>query len=298
MKSPTSHLFGGSPRAQITRGDSGFGTWEMATRAPHPELQAFVLGYMGLKSRIDLARERHLPSGEVELLLNLGQPFRVLHPASGRHWTTHRGAAVIGVHDSYVLTEETGAQHVVVVRLRPAGAHILFDLPMHELANGFVELDEVNYEIARMLPVELYADDWDKRFSTLDSIIAERIDRVRAQALRTAWAWQKLWDADGLLSIRSLANEAGCSQKHLIAQFRDYVGIPPKAVARVMRFNRAIKSIERGGPVDWVQLALDCGYYDHSHFIRDFNAFAGCTPTELLQSVAGPSLRADHPGGR
>ncbi len=175
----------------------------MATRTPHPQLRAFVLGYIGLKSRIDLSCERHLPSGEVELLLNLGTPYRVRHPASGRHWATHRGAAVIGVHDSCVLTEETGEQHVIVLRLRPTGAHILFDVPMHELANGFVELDEVNPEIARMLPAELYAADWDKRFAILDSIIAERIGHVRTQASRTAWAWQKLCDTDGLLSIRS-----------------------------------------------------------------------------------------------
>ncbi len=257
-----------------------------------------MLGYLGVKSKIELARERHLPSGEVELLLNLGNPYRVQHPSLASSWTTHHGAAVIGVHDAYVITEETGAQHVLVVRLRPAGAHILFDVPTHELANGFVELDEVNPEIARCLPLELYDADWETRFSIMDSIIARRLDRVRAQALRTAWAWQKLRDTDGLLSIRSLANEAGCSQKHLIAQFRDYVGMPPKVVARLIRFNRAIKSIERGRLTDWVRLALDCGYYDQAHFVRDFRAFAGCTPTELSQSVAGPSFRVDHGAGR
>ncbi len=257
-----------------------------------------MLGYLGLNSRTELARERHLPSGEVELLLNLGSPYRIQHPALASSWTTHRGAAVIGVHDTHVISKETGAQHVLVVRLKPAGAHILFDVPMHELANGFVELDEVNPEIKRWLPAELYNSDWEARFSIIDSIVAQRLDRSRAQALRTAWAWQKLRDADGILSIRSLANEAGCSQKHLIAQFRDYVGIPPKAVARLMRFNRAVKSIERGGPPDWVRLALDCGYYDQAHFVRDFKAFAGCTPTEFSQSVVGQSFRADNAAAR
>ena len=290
----TPHSSGSSLRPQITRGDSSFGTWEVVTRAPHPQLSAFVLGYLGLKSRIDFTRERHLPSGEVELLMNLGSPYSVQHPAMASSWTTYRGAAVIGVHDTHVITEETGAQHVLVVRLRPAGAHILFDVPMHELANGFIELEEVNPEIARCLPSELYDTDWQTRFLIMDSIIARRMGRVRAKALRTAWAWERLREADGLLGIRSLANAAGCSQKHLIAQFHDYVGMPPKAVARIIRFNRAVKSIEREGPLDWVRLALDCGYYDQAHFVRDFKAFAGCTPTELSHSAVGPSFRADH----
>src|SRR5438067_1312763 len=98
-----------------------------------------MLGYLGVQSRIELARERHLPSGEVELLINLGDPYKVLR-SNGSNWATHREAAVIGVHDRYVLTEGTGTQHVLVVRLQPPAAHMLFDAPMHELANGFLEL--------------------------------------------------------------------------------------------------------------------------------------------------------------
>lgn len=287
------------PPTHLTLGHSGDDAWEVAARAPHPQLNAVVLGYVGLKGTIDLARERHLPSGEIEVLINLGDPYRVLQPSSGSVWTTHRGAAVIGVHDSCVLSEQTGAQFVLVVRLRPTGAHTLFDTPMHELANRFVQLDGLSPELARSLPSRLYdAPDWDTRFSIVDSIVAGRLDKVRTQASRTAWAWEKLRDADGLVSIRSLASEAGCSQKHLIAQFGDWVGVAPKVAARVIRFNRAVRLMQRGDSLDLAQIALECGYFDQSHFNRDFKAFAGCTPVELSHSIAGPRFRANEAAAR
>lgn len=288
------------PPTQVIRDRSGFGSWEIATRAPHPRLAAFVLGYLGFKSRIELPRERHLPSGEAELLINLGSPYRVMDPGDGAGWSTYRSAAVIGVHDHPVISAETGAQNVLVLRLRPPGAHILFDAPMHELANRFIEFEEVNPGLARDLPSRLYdARDWETRFAIMDCVIARRAERNRPQASRTAWAWRKLDESAGAISIGSLASESGCSPKHLIAQFREYVGLPPKTAARVLRFNRALKIIERGGALDWAQIALACGYYDQAHFIRDFRVFARCTPAELANSMVGPSIRAeDTPAGR
>ena len=64
-----------------------------------------MLGYLGINSRVDLVREKHLPSGECELLICLGGEFRVLDPAAPGGWTTHHGASVIGVHDRPVITE-------------------------------------------------------------------------------------------------------------------------------------------------------------------------------------------------
>jgi AraC-like DNA-binding protein len=94
--------------------------------------------------------------------------------------------------------------------------------------------------------------------------------------------WRRIVDSGGLVTIRSLVDETRWSQKHLITQFREHIGLAPKMFARVMRFGRAVERLRRRGHGSLTELALDCGYYDQSHFDRDFRAFAGVNPTELL----------------
>ena len=79
------------------------------------------------------------------------------------------------------------------------------------------------------------------------------------------------------MRIGALAEAIGCSRKHLVSQFRAQVGLPPKSVARILRFERAEKLLSRSGARP-LEVALACGYFDQSHLIRDFRELAGATP--------------------
>lgn len=64
-------------------------------------------------------------------------------------------------------------------------------------------------------------------------------------------------------------------------RFREQIGLTPKAYANIVRFNRALE-LARGPKATWAEIALDCGYYDQSHLVRDFQRFAGRAPATLL----------------
>jgi len=99
------------------------------------------------------------------------------------------------------------------------------------------------------------------------------------------WAWRRLVESRGRVSIGTLVGEVGFSQKHLITLFRDEIGLSPKTLARVLRFGGAVEIIKRDGGNRLAEIAQACGYYDQAHFSRDFRAFAGITPTELVRSL-------------
>jgi AraC-like DNA-binding protein len=84
-----------------------------------------------------------------------------------------------------------------------------------------------------------------------------------------------------------LPAELGWSRKQLAARFRDEVGLTPKTAARVLRFQALLAGLRSGGTREWVDLALECGYFDQSHLVRDVRRFTGLTPTELVGQVAG-----------
>ena len=187
-----------------------------------------------------------------------------------------------GLHDVFALTETCGAQSGLQVNLTPLGARRFLGAPMAEIANQVVSVEDVLGTAGSRLTAELRdAPGWAARFDLLDAIIARRCDAAPAVSPLAAAGWHRLGATGGRLAIGTLAAELASSRKHLIAVFRDQIGLPPKTVARVLRFQRAIRLYDGGG-ASWVDVAYACGYADQAHFIKDFRRFAGATPQAFL----------------
>jgi AraC-like DNA-binding protein len=97
------------------------------------------------------------------------------------------------------------------------------------------------------------------------------------------WVWQRLRDTHGRARIGALADELGWSRKRLVARLREQLGLPPKAAARLLRFERA-RSL--AGTMSWAELAFACGFSDQPHLIAEFRAFTGQPPETFLQDTA------------
>ncbi len=296
---------------QVTRHCSEIGEWRVVQRSAAPRLRAYVHGYLGSEGYLPAAlRERSLPSAEIAMLVNFGPPHRTLDVTDPNRSTNFHNAWVVGLHDSYQLSEAVGTRRFMVIRFTPIGAYLFLKVPMETLANRAVELDQIDLPIARRLLTRLKAaEDWESRFAVMDSLIAEGVTSARSPSAGLVWAWGKLQQTHGETEVGLLAAEIGCSRRHLIASFREHVGLPPKTVARILRFIHTVRVMNRlgrnmdndpgsrpylelpqagngyHGTVRWAEMALDCGYYDQSHFIKEFQAFAGVTPAAFLRQM-------------
>ncbi len=81
--------------------------------------------------------------------------------------------------------------------------------------------------------------------------------------------------------IGDLAGDLGWSHRRLIARYRDAVGLPPKLVARIVRFEHLTARIATEPAIDWGAAATACGYFDQAHLAREVRELADVTPTEL-----------------
>ena len=139
-------------------------------------------------------------------------------------------------------------------------------------------------------PARLYAEqlfeapDWPARFELVEAFVGARVEAARSPSPDVAWAWRRLRETGGRLSIGSLTAELGCSRRHLTARFREQIGPPPKAAARILRFRRAVALLGRDDGRRLAEIALGCGYYDQAHLNRDFRELAGTSPTAYLRS--------------
>lgn len=271
-------------RARVLRHESVLGRWEMAFADPDPRLRTVVSGYQGFAmSPTGFRRWRELPSPSVPLIVNLGPPIRVTDPrAPGSPRDV--GSFVAGLDDTYSLTEADGWMHGVEVRFTPLGAQGFAREPMSALSQRVVELEDVLGADARRLAERLHeAAGWDARFAILDEAIGARLAEGRDPPDGIEWAWRTLEETCGLIPIATLREELGWSAKRLIARFREHIGLPPKTVARLFRFTRALRLLDSGRHTRWADIAHDCGYADQAHLVREFHEFAGSPPSDFLR---------------
>jgi AraC-like DNA-binding protein len=261
---------------EISRHESPELSWEMVNREPGPGLRGFVRNYTGYMERsAEPLCRREVPSGDVTLILSPGSRLEL---PDGRHTSF-----VAALHDSHTFVTHDGYQEGIEVRLTPLGARALFGLPMHELTNRVVELDDLLGRRGEELIARLWDhDSWERRFTVLDQAMAARLDRGPRPDSELAWAWGRMRSSAGRTSVSGLAGELGWSHRRLIARFREGIGMPPKAIGRVLRFERVSRLLQRVEEPRLAEVALDCGYYDQAHLNRDFRQFAGTTPGDYL----------------
>lgn len=252
------------------------GAWATATRPPHPALAPLVArGYFGYVEAAAPPR-LEVPHAGIVVILSLGAPLAV--DDSGP-----LGSFVAGLYDRAVVTHEGDDQVGIQLDLTPLGARMLLGLPMREIARQVVPAEE-------LVPAQLTdrlrdAPGWAARFDLLDAFLLARLERATQPRPDVAFAWSRLVQTHGAVGVGQLCAELGCSRRHLSARFGDDVGLGPKAVGRILRFQRVLALLGAGdgaGARRFADIAAAGGYCDQPHLNRDFRELAGCTPSEYL----------------
>jgi AraC-like DNA-binding protein len=273
---------GAVTRAARTRGPAD--SWEIVTYTPVRWLRPYVRGLYGYAERTPgPLRRRELPSGGITVILNLGPTLYVRNPgaAAGDRFTSF----VAGLHETYAITETSGAQAGIQLNLSPLGARVLFGTPMNELAHRTLPLEDLlGGDVERLLDETAAAPDWETRTALVEAYVEARLAGAKPPTREIAWACRRIEETAGTVKIAELTAILGWSRKRMGERFRDAVGLPPKSFARLLRFERAVAQL-RAGAIGWARLAQSCGYYDQAHLIREFREFSGFPPGEFVRRM-------------
>ncbi len=231
-----------------------------------------------------LTRQRELPNGNAVLVFNLGSELRVEDTGGKLHRFPHPTAFYSGPSDRYIVTETDGAQEGIVVELTLPGARRLLGRPLDELGDRMIALpDLLGPNASDVIERVVEASSPVARLALLEAAIAARIAEPDDRTRDLEWAWTLQHDSGGQFPVGELAETIGCSRKHLAVRFAREFGLSPKLLARIMRFDRAMRIVRYGELSSWSDLAATCGYSDQAHLAREFVAFAGDPPTTLLR---------------
>jgi AraC-like DNA-binding protein len=265
---------------------------DFSSRKPLPALAGSISYYWSLSDAPQHEREHIVPSGTLEVVINLHEDeIRIHDPADPRRYTRYSGAVVSGAYRGHFVIDTRAHASIIGVHFRPAGAFPLLGVPPGSLTDTHVDLEAIWGAGAADLRDRLCAArDLDERFRILDGELTRRLSPTARQRDEVKFAIRQLTRAHA--SVGGVAAEVGLSHRQLIEIFTAEVGVAPKAFSRVRRFQRALTLAKQSASPDWAQVALTCGYFDQSHLIREFVALSGLSPKELLQRSA--DVKAHH----
>jgi AraC-like DNA-binding protein len=259
---------------------------EMRHGSPHPALRGVVIRCAGFAQRAPApVRFRELPCTHVPLVLDLAEGWTVAVGSALGAPGRRVGSFVAGLTVVPVTVEHPGRSMCLQVDLTPLGARRVLGIPMHQLAEDVVEVaDVLGRAGAELVRCVGEAPGWAERFEIVDRFLLARLESAPPIVPEMPWALSRLDPAADRAPVGEVARALGWSHRRLISRFRDQVGLPPMAVARIRRFERltAIIDAQPRPVLDWARVALECGWYDQAHLARDVRRLSGLTPTRLL----------------
>jgi AraC-like DNA-binding protein len=262
--------------------ESSPGRWRYSSAKPDGALAGIVQEYWEVEGRLSPFRERILPNGYTELMVNLGPPHTMVTHAGTSVW---EHAWFSGLHECAIVIESLDGTHLVSARLHPLGALRLLGSDVPRSINAVADLELLLGPPGRNLRALLLGTrSPEERFAHLERFLIARLSLGVIPSTVVRDAARLIEEAHGHLRIASLHAELGGSRKQLWLRFAGELGMSPKAYAQVQRFVWTLARLRESTSVDWSRLAMAAGYSDQSHLVRDFRRVASASPTEFLRT--------------
>ena len=259
---------------------------------PPPPLDAFIdnLWYWE-GSDPGYAKDAIIASGSIALLINLRDD--ALSSYGGDNYATKqrmRGVALSGTHGA-PFAINAYQPLMMGMQFKPGGAWPFLKPGSDALHDTHISLEDLWGRDAERLHQRLVqAPAPDEKFAILLDAFIARAPRDFAHDPAVSTALACFTRAPHRATVAGVAKRAEVSQKKLIRLFRESVGMTPKLFLRVTRFQRVIADLHGRREIGWGDVVEQHGYYDQSHFIRDFREFSGFSPTGWLKTRSTASL--------
>ncbi len=225
--------------------------------------------------------ERLLPVGSIEIVLHHGSPFRQC--AEGEPARLLPRGVIAGQQTGPIFIQPEGAVATMGVRFFPGGAYPFFGTRLDAITGRLTSFEEVwGGEGARFEEDLMEARDDSGRVRVAERFLLARLSRAERQDPPIEEAARQIRRVGGRVSVSKLGGSLGLSPRQMERRFGAALGIGPKSLCRVVRFQALLRRLARRGRADWAGLAAECGYADQSHLVHEVRRLSGATPRELV----------------
>lgn len=226
--------------------------------------------------------DRFLPNGDTEILIDFHDtPQFIYDNNSLREIQACHHVWASGLRTEPITIPSGNGAAMMVIAFKKGMAAPFFPFPMEEIADCVVDADLIwGSDFGDLREKLLDEKDIGKRFELVEQFLILRFAAVLNVNPCIAFAVEEMTRRPDRLSIARMNQKIGYSQKHFTEMFRKHIGITPKSYLKIMRFQKAVRTIDAAASIEWDMVAQECGFYDQAHFINDFKHFSGFTPEQ------------------
>ena len=247
-------------------------------------IQPFIESIFHLEDFIpDHSKERVIPTGHVFLIFELdGFTRHVYDNLTLETIQTHTHVWLSGMHSDYITISAHPHSEMIVIQFRPYGCYPFIDAPLSTLNDQVIQASQIFGDSILDLQTKLSTlKDAPSKLGLVSSWLSDKFDNHRIPPPELIQIVHDIQQSSEL-NLSSITDSYPYTTKHLIDQFKRYVGLTPKSFHRIFRFNEILQQIKSNTSLSWSDIAYTCGYADQSHFIKEFKRFSGFIPSEFI----------------
>ncbi|GLQ98381.1 AraC family transcriptional regulator [Dyella mobilis] len=250
------------------------GEFKHERRPPSPALAGLVEHYWYVSWDL-----RNLPAQQQETL-----------PHPNVHYVVEPGlTAIYGVHTGRYVRMLEGRSHAFGIKFKAGAFHPFYGKPVSGLMDRSLQAQDIFGTDADTFERQvLLHDDVGAMVHAAEHLLLSNLPKDDPEVARISELVANIAADRSITSVETLAAQCGLTKRSLQRFFNQYVGVSPKWVINRYRLHEAIAQVQAGSSVAWTELALQLGYFDHAHFIRDFRKLIGRSPADYAKTLRKP----------
>lgn len=222
----------------------------------------------------EIVQQKIIPDGFTEIIFHYRDPYRI--NISGK-WEIQSNALLAGQIKNHFFLENTGASGMIGIKFRPHALSELFFLEMADYTDRVVDLNSVlSEEFSSVSSIMTKNIPYPDKIQVLNDFF-ENLTASITPSQKIKEAIDLIFETSAGISVSELAKKIHISERQLERLFKRYVGLTPKFFCRIVRFSAIFNHVQQQD-FAWSDIAHLTGFYDQSHFIKNFQEFTGEDP--------------------
>lgn len=238
-------------------------------------------------------KERVIPAESVQLMFHYKAPFVVFHPNDAI--VKQPRSIISGLNDSFSDVSTNGETGVVFVSFYPTGACHFFNFPLSKIENQSVDMSDIfSKEIPRVEEMLFLTKTIPEKVIVIEDFLLKCFSPIPSyDSLIIQNGVDTIKNCKGQITATSLSVSLSITTKSLERKFSQYLGKTTKQVIKLIRFQEILRDFSMNKNMNLTEYAYRNGYFDQSHFIRDFKTYSGYTPKEFITKYPDFNINAD-----